>query len=84
MIEINKVEKFANKVLKGLGNLFTRSKVAVVTTIAVTGGILMANAFLQILPEGLSVFMTFILGLSMVIVAGIIGASNFQTKKRKR
>ena len=60
-------------IFKSLIRILKKSKMAVVSTVAVSGGILMATSFTAILPETVSVLYKFLIGLGLVIFGGYLG-----------
>lgn len=65
-------KRFFNRSIKGLKSLFRKSKSALVTGIAVSGGIIISNSVIEVLPEFASFTYQLVLGVGLVLLAGYL------------
>ncbi|MEK6878372.1 MAG: hypothetical protein AABY22_02125 [Nanoarchaeota archaeon] len=60
-------------IIAGIKKIFKRGKVAIITGIAVTGGVMIANAIRELLPATSSFIYAVLLGIGLIILAGWLG-----------
>ena len=60
-------------ILKGIKKILKKGKVAIITGIAVTGGVMIAGAITKLLPPTSSFLYNVGLGIVLIILAGYFG-----------
>ncbi len=69
----SQLQQLYRKSLKGLKDIFKRGRIALVVGLLASFGFLIVSGFLDLFPNGLSAPVKILIGVSGIIILGLIG-----------